>query len=65
MTRATAIAEKPARMRLRMGVMGAYGANAEELGLGDRTPPSRRTNTAARVLSRSLSAKASASLSQW
>jgi hypothetical protein len=25
-----------------MGIMGAYGEKAEELGLGKRTPPSRR-----------------------
>jgi hypothetical protein len=29
-------------MRLRMGIMGAYGEKAEQLGLGERTPPSRR-----------------------
>jgi hypothetical protein len=40
--RATAIAEKLAKMRVRMGIMGAYGSKAEELGLGERTPPSRR-----------------------
>jgi hypothetical protein len=29
-------------MRVRMGIMGAYGEKAEQLGLGKRTPPSRR-----------------------
>lgn len=31
-----------ADMRARMGLMGAYGEKAERLGLGQRTPPSRR-----------------------
>jgi hypothetical protein len=29
-------------MRVRMGIMGAYGEKAEQLGLSKRTPPSRR-----------------------
>jgi hypothetical protein len=41
-TRATTIATKLATMRVRMGIMGAYGEKAEKLGLGERTPPSRR-----------------------
>jgi hypothetical protein len=40
--RAGATVEKLATMRVRMGVMGAYGVKAEALGLGQRTPPSRR-----------------------
>lgn len=36
------IAGKLANMRVRMGVARAYGEKALELGLGDRTPPSRR-----------------------
>jgi hypothetical protein len=41
-TRAERIAVRLAQMRYRMGVMGAYGENADRLGLGQRTPPSRR-----------------------
>ena len=40
--RAASISGKLARMRARMGIMGAYGEKAEQLGLGKRTPPSRR-----------------------
>jgi len=36
------ISAKLANMRVRMGVMGAYGEKAERLQLGQRTPPSRR-----------------------
>ena len=36
------ISAKLAKMRVRMGIMGAYGEKAEQLGLGKRTPPSRR-----------------------
>jgi hypothetical protein len=44
--RAAVITEKLAKMRVRMGIMGAYGRKAEELGLGDRIPPSRRARGA-------------------
>jgi hypothetical protein len=44
--RATSITAKLARMRVRMGIMGAYGEKAEQLGLGKRTPPSRRNRGA-------------------
>jgi len=40
--RAASISAKLAKMRVRMGIMGAYGEKAEQLGLGERTPPSRR-----------------------
>jgi hypothetical protein len=41
--RARAISTKLARMRMRVGVMGAYGEKAEKLRLGMRTPhPARR-----------------------
>jgi hypothetical protein len=40
--RAASISVKLAKMRVRMGIMGAYGEKAEQLGLGKRTPPSRR-----------------------
>jgi len=40
--RAASISAKLAKMRVRMGIMGAYGEKAEQLGLGRRTPPSRR-----------------------
>ncbi|MGO9908722.1 MAG: hypothetical protein ACLP4R_08065 [Solirubrobacteraceae bacterium] len=40
--RAGGISAKLAKMRVRMGIMGAYGEKAEQLGLGQRTPPSRR-----------------------
>jgi hypothetical protein len=40
--RASKIVEKLAKMRVRMGIMGAYGEKAEQLVLGKRTPPSRR-----------------------
>jgi hypothetical protein len=40
--RATSISAKLAKMRVRMGITGAYGEKAEQLGLGKRTPPSRR-----------------------
>jgi hypothetical protein len=36
------ISAKLVEMRFRMGVMAAYGEKAEQLGLGQRTPPSRR-----------------------
>ena len=41
-TRGERIAFSLAEMRYRMGVMGAYGEAANRLGLGLRTPPSRR-----------------------
>jgi hypothetical protein len=45
-------------MRVRMGIMGAYGETAEELGLGKRTPPSRRQRgTPAACRSPQLNAK--------
>jgi hypothetical protein len=40
--RANSITTKLATMRVRMGIMGAYGEQAEQLGLGERTSPSRR-----------------------
>jgi len=40
--RATSISVKLAKMRGGMGIMGAYGEKAEQLGLGKRTPPSGR-----------------------
>jgi hypothetical protein len=40
--RAQRIAARLADMRARMGLTAAYGEAAEELGLGQRTPPSRR-----------------------
>jgi len=40
--RAASINIKLAKMRVRMGIMAAHGDKAEQLGLGKRTPPSRR-----------------------
>jgi hypothetical protein len=37
--RAHVVSAKLATMRVRMGIMGAYGEKAEELRLGKRTPP--------------------------
>jgi hypothetical protein len=44
--RAASISTKLARMRVRMGIVAAYGEKAEQLGLGKRMPPSRRTRGA-------------------
>jgi hypothetical protein len=40
--RGASIAAKLAKMRVRMGIMDACGEKAEQLALGERTPPSRR-----------------------
>ena len=40
--RAASISVKLAKMRVRMGIIGAYGEKTEQLRLGKRTPPSRR-----------------------
>jgi hypothetical protein len=37
----TSTTVKLAKTRVRMGIKGAYGEKAEQLGLGKRTPPSR------------------------
>ena len=40
---------KLAKMRVRLGIMGAYGERSEQLGLGERTPSSRRIAATRRV----------------
>ena len=40
--RGTSISFKLAKMRVRMGIMGAYGWKTEKFGVRKRTPPSRR-----------------------
>jgi len=53
--RAELIKVKLANMRVRMGVAAPYGARAEQLNLGTRTPPSRRRGAPHRGRPRSTS----------
>jgi len=52
--RAASISAKLAKMRVRMGSMGAYGEKAEQLDLGKRTPPSGRNRGAPAAVSTKL-----------